>query len=76
MVRKKLGFLTDRVDLLRTSRSSLEEELHRLLREEEYLARQIRRAKEQLRYYDQLLVELKQSAGRAPPLRELARRFG
>lgn len=58
------------------TRAELEGELQRLEREELYLARQIRRAKEQLRYYEQLLVELKRSVGHRAPLQELVRRVG
>lgn len=46
------------------------------MREEDYLARQIQRAEEQLRYYDRLLADLKLSAGRTPPLHDFVQRMG
>ncbi|MGI0053847.1 MAG: hypothetical protein ACREC5_01135 [Thermoplasmata archaeon] len=64
----------DRHRLLR-ERAELEGEVLRLTREEEYLTRQIRRAEEQLRYYDRLLADLKHSAGRTPPLHDFVRRM-
>jgi hypothetical protein len=61
---------------LRATRAALEAEMGRLQQKEEYLSRQIRRAEEQIRYYDQLLADFKQSAGRTPPLHDFARRIG
>jgi multidrug resistance efflux pump len=54
----------------------LETELARLLREEDYLALQTRRAREQVRYYEQLLADLKREWGRRAPLSDLVRRLG
>jgi chromosome segregation ATPase len=76
MVSKKVASSTDRKVSLSRAREEVEVELQRLLREEEYLTRQIRRAQEQLKYYEQLLSDLKQSAGRPAPLREFVRRLG
>jgi hypothetical protein len=57
------------------ARTELQAELDRLLREEQYLGRQIRRARDQLRYYEQMLGDLKQSLGRRAPLHEFVRRL-
>lgn len=73
---KRATYPTDRRHHLDRTRATLEAEVQRLAREEEYLARQIRRAQEQLRYYNQLLAELKQSAGRGGPLLDFVRRLG
>ena len=75
MVRRTTTFSRDReADLLR-ARTELEGELERLAQEEEYLGRQIRRAQGQVRYYEQMLGDLKQSFGRRAPLHEFARRL-
>jgi predicted nucleic acid-binding Zn-ribbon protein len=75
MARRTTTFSRDRAELLVQVRTELEEELHRLSGEEEHLDRQIRRAQEQLRYYEQMLGDMKQSLGRRRPLHEFARRF-
>jgi septal ring factor EnvC (AmiA/AmiB activator) len=75
MARRTTTFSRDREELLVHARTELEEELQRLTREEEHLDRQIRRAQEQLRYYEQMLGDMKQSLGRRPPLHEFARRL-
>jgi hypothetical protein len=61
---------------LTRTRALLEQEVAHLQREEEYLNRQIRRAEEQVRYYNQLLADFKQSSGRAAPLHDFARHLG
>jgi predicted nucleic acid-binding Zn-ribbon protein len=60
---------------LDSQRAALETEVTTLAREEAYLARQIERAAEQVRYYEQLLRDLKRDWDRRPPLRELVRQF-
>lgn len=75
MARRTTTFSRDREELLRQTRTELEDELARLDREEEHLGRQIRRAQEQVRYYEQMLGDMKQSLGRRPPLHEFARRL-
>jgi chromosome segregation ATPase len=67
---------TERRSLLTGLRAQLEVELQGLRREEEHLVRQVRRAQEQLRYYERHLTELRHALGRTAPLQELARRFG
>ncbi|HKS59733.1 MAG TPA: hypothetical protein VJS68_03025 [Thermoplasmata archaeon] len=54
----------------------LETELTRLLREEDYLALQMKRAKEQVRYYETLLADLKREWGVRASLTDLVRRLG
>ena len=76
MVAKKDDSRTERRSLLTTLRGQLESELQRLAREEEHLSRQVRRAQEQLRYYERHLSEMRQALGRTGPLQDLARRFG
>lgn len=61
---------------LQRTRAALEGEVEQLVREEDYLTRQIQRAEEQLRYYDRLLADLKQAAGQTPPLHDFVRRMG
>ena len=68
--------LRDRVEALRGTLTGLESELARLLREEQYLTLQSRRAREQVRYYEQLLVDLRREWGKPPALSELVRRLG
>jgi chromosome condensin MukBEF ATPase and DNA-binding subunit MukB len=75
MVRRTTTFSHDREAYLLRTRTELEGELDRLTREEEYLGQQIRRAQDQLRYYEQMLGDLKQSFGRRAPLHEFARRL-
>jgi hypothetical protein len=72
---KRATIPDDRHVVLARAREEVEGELDRLAREEAYLARQIRRAQEQLRYYEQMLVELKRSVARRAPLQELVRRL-
>jgi len=48
----------------------------RLEREEEYLRRQVREAREQVRYYEGLLTVLRRDWGRPAPLADLVRKLG
>ncbi|MCI4339944.1 MAG: hypothetical protein L3K06_02670 [Thermoplasmata archaeon] len=48
----------------------------RLEREEEYLRRQVREAREQVRYYEGLLNVLRRDWGKPAPLAELVRKLG
>jgi hypothetical protein len=74
MPRKRPSLVDKRRALART-RSELEEELKEVLREEQYISRQVARAREQVRYYEQLLGDLKTAWGRRPPLAEYVRRM-
>jgi len=66
---------TVRPDALRAAQVEAEAELQRLVREEEYLLRQIREARDQVRYYEGLLVVLRRDWGRTPPLAALVRKL-
>ena len=66
----------DRHDSLIAARQEAEAEVARLQREEEYLLRQVREAREQVRYYEGLLAVLRKDWGKPPPLAELVRRLG
>lgn len=67
--------LSDKLDEVRRAHAETELEIERLRREEEYLSEQISKATEQVRYYQNLLVELKGDWGRDPALRALLRRL-
>jgi multidrug resistance efflux pump len=75
-MRRKATHPTDRPDTLRAAQEEAEAELRRLGREEEYLLRQIREARDQVRYYEGLLVVLRRDWGRTPPLADLVRKLG
>ncbi|MFZ0890998.1 MAG: hypothetical protein WB778_01530 [Thermoplasmata archaeon] len=47
----------------------------RLLRDEQYLALQVRQAREQVRYYEGLLTLLRRDWGKIPPLEDLVRKL-
>lgn len=67
--------LADREEDLLRAREEAEAEIRRLHREEEYLRNQIREARDQVRYYEGLLVTLRRDWGRAPPLAQLVRKL-
>jgi chromosome segregation ATPase len=67
--------LLDRLEALSLAQAEAQRELERLQREEQYLASQIDRAEEQVRYYEGLLVELKRDWGQDPALKTLVRRL-
>ncbi|MCI4334342.1 MAG: hypothetical protein L3K04_01715 [Thermoplasmata archaeon] len=75
MPRTRRPSLGDKRRALARTRAELEKELLELLREEAYIARQVARAREQIRYYEQHLAELKTAWGRRTPLDEYARRM-
>jgi hypothetical protein len=70
------GFLHDRLQSLTRQHLEAQAEFDRLRREETYLVRQVREARSQLRYYEDLLTALRRDWGRTPALRELVRRLG
>lgn len=76
MPRRLRGFLGASPDSLASRREALERELSEVRREEEYLARQVRRAREQVQYYERMLGELKTAWGRRAPLAEYIRHRG
>ena len=67
--------LPDKRDSLLAARQEAEAEIARLEREEEYLLRQLKEAREQVRYYEGLLVVLRKDFGNHRPLVELVRRL-
>lgn len=66
----------DRLESLRALLAESEADLTRLQREEEYLSTQTKRAREQVRYYERLLSDLKREWGKTPPLTDLVRKLG
>ena len=68
--------LLDRYVSLLSAQQEAEAEVARLEREEEYLRRQVREAREQVRYYEGLLTVLRRDWGRPAPLVELVRKLG
>jgi hypothetical protein len=72
----RLTSLTDRHQALLAAQHAAEAEAGRLAREEEFLAGQVRQAREQVRYYEGLLTTLRRDWGKTPPLADLVRRLG
>lgn len=67
--------LGDREASLSVTERQLEAEVARLLRDEQYLALQVRQAREQVRYYEGLLTLLRRDWGKIPPLEDLVRKL-
>ena len=65
--------LSDRAASLERLRQEAEAEAVRLGFEERSLVDQVRKAREQVRYYEGLLVEIRRSVGRTPSLTRLLR---
>lgn len=65
--------LHDRTASLQSLRLEAEAEADRLMREEATLVEQLRQAKEQVRYYEQLLIQLRRQWGRRPALTRILR---
>jgi multidrug resistance efflux pump len=68
--------LLDRHVSLLSAQQEAEAEMARLEREEEYLRRQVREAREQVQYYEGLLAVLRRDWGRPAPLADLVRKLG
>jgi hypothetical protein len=66
----------DRRESLLAARQQTEAEVQQLTREEEYLLRQLREAREQVRYYEGLLAVLRKDWGKPPPFADLVRKLG
>ncbi len=66
----------DREVTLREARDAASAELERLEREEQFLLLQVRRAEDQVRYYDRLLAKHRKDAGTTRRLPEMVRRLG
>lgn len=67
---------TDRLESLAATQRQLLGELGQLRREEEYLLLKVRQAREQVRYYEGLLVLLRRDLGTASSLTDFMRRRG
>jgi hypothetical protein len=67
---------TDRQEALTSALRQLLAEIGQLRREEEYLLLKIRQAREQVRYYEGLLVLLRRDLGTVPGITDLVRRLG
>jgi hypothetical protein len=68
--------LADKEESLLASQRELVNEMSRLRKEEEYLDTKVRQAREQVRYYEQLLDLLRRDWGKTPGLSDLVRRLG
>ncbi len=68
--------MADRREALRAARDAAFEEIERLDREEQFLVEQVRRAQDQVRYYDRLLAKHRRDAGPAPRLPRILRKLG
>jgi chromosome segregation ATPase len=75
MRRTRPSTLHDNLRALLAAKAEVEAELSRLDREEKYLASQVRRAHEQLRYYESMLRDLRADWGKSPPLADLVRKL-
>jgi DNA/RNA-binding domain of Phe-tRNA-synthetase-like protein len=75
MPRRGRTSLLDKLESVSRAHAEAELEFERLRREEDYLTEQIAKADEQVRYYQNLLIELKSDWGRDPALRALLRRL-
>jgi hypothetical protein len=74
-LKRPIALLDKHVSLL-SAQQEAEAESGRLEREEEYLRRQVREAREQVRYYEGLLLVLRRDWGKPAPLAELVRKLG
>ena len=67
--------LADKTATLETLRVEAEAEANRLIREEASLEEQVQQAREQVRYYEDLLVQLRRDWGRTPALTRMLRQL-
>ena len=72
----RLSSLGDKHESLLAARHEAEAEVQRLEREEEFLQAQVRQAREQVRYYEELLAVLKRDWGKNALFANLVRKFG
>jgi len=68
--------LADKEESLLESQRDVLSEVSRLRREEQYLDEKVRQAREQVRYYEELLALLSRDWGKNPGLSDLVRRLG
>ncbi|MGA8303472.1 MAG: hypothetical protein WA691_09590 [Thermoplasmata archaeon] len=76
MARRPRHSTIARQEALLATERDLREEIARARRDEEYLLIKVRQAREQVRYYEQLLEMLKRDWGQDPGLAALVRRLG
>lgn len=76
MARRTAPSFLDRQLALQTARSAALAEVDRLEREEAYLLQQVRRAQDQVRYYERLLAKHRRDWGPPARLSQLFRRLG
>ena len=76
MARRPSLTLADKEEALLASQREVLTEVTRLRKEEEYLDLKVRQAREQVRYYEQLLALLRRDWGKSPGLSDLVRRLG
>jgi hypothetical protein len=74
-LKRAIPLLDKHVSLL-SAQQEAEAEMARLGREEEYLRRQVREAREQVQYYEGLLAVLRRDWGRPAALADLVRKLG
>ncbi len=72
----RLDRFSDRLTELRSTERELIGEVGRLRREEEYLRLKVRQAREQVRYYEDLLTLLRRDLGKRASLSDVVRRLG
>jgi len=75
VARRHLLTLADREEELLATQQELVVELARTRREEEYFRLKVRQAREQVRYYEDLLTLLRRDWGREPGLTEIVRKL-
>jgi hypothetical protein len=68
--------LHDRAATLEQQRAEAESEALQLDQDERALLEQVRQAQEQVRYYENLLIQLRRDWGASPPLARLVRKLG
>lgn len=76
MARRPSLTLGDKEETLLASQRELLTEVQRLRREEDYLGLKVRQAREQVRYYEDLLRLLRRDWGKNPGLSDIVRKLG
>ncbi len=76
MARRRFLTLVDKEETLAASQREIAQEVARLRREEEYLGLKVRQAREQVRYYEELLQLLRRDWGQQPGLSDIVRKLG
>lgn len=76
MARQTAPSLHDRQEALRVALEAARSEVERLEREEQYLAEQVRRAEDQVRYYERLLARHRKDSGPPSHLPRILKRLG